>query len=60
MDGSAAIVTSLGRARARDRLGLGLRVGRGALILNDVMPIPYLPVTCRSYHSTTQSDGYIC
>ena len=55
MDGSAAIVTSLGRARARarDRLGLGLRVGQDALIFNDVMPIPRLPVTCPSYPAMT-------
>ena len=55
MDGSVALVTSLGRARLglglglELGLGLGLRVGRDALILNDVMPIPRLPVTCRSY-----------
>ena len=55
MDGSVALVTSLGRARleirARDRLGLGielglgLRVHRGALILNDVMSGLRLPGT---------------
>ena len=35
-----ALVTSLGRDRLE--LGLGLGLQRGALILNDVMPIPCL------------------